>query len=88
MAFCVGGWVIYVFGRNVGGFLKLGVLFWGLYNEGYSIFGSILGYPNFEKLAIVFLYENLNLALYCLLFLSRYLPNKKGTRERAFLNKH
>ena len=33
-----------------GGFPKLGVPFWGLYSKDYSTLGSILGYPNFEKL--------------------------------------
>ena len=33
-----------------GGFPKLGVPFWGSNNKDYSIFGSILGSPNFGKL--------------------------------------
>ena len=32
------------------GFPELGVAFWGPYNKDYSILGSILGSPYFEKL--------------------------------------
>ena len=33
-----------------GSFPKLGIPFWGPHNKDYSIFGSILGSPDFGKL--------------------------------------
>ena len=42
------------------GFPKIrGTFFGGPYNEDYSILGSILGYPNFEKLPYIEAHVNL-----------------------------
>ena len=38
---------------RLGGFPKFRVPFWGHHNKGFSILGSMLGYPHFGKLPLV-----------------------------------